>query len=177
MDHEIIRTEILYRGRAFDTQRVLTRMPDGREKHFDLVSHKRAVTLVPVDHDGNMYFVSQFRIGAGQMLDELPAGVVETGEDPAECAARELREETGMAARSLLPLGQLYLAPGYSTEFMYLYLATDLYPAPLRQDEDEFLSLKKYTVTEAFQMAEAGKIQDAKTLAALFLARCHLQNT
>ena len=90
-------------------------------------------------------------------------------------AAREVREETGMAAGSLQRIGDFYLAPGYSTEFMAVFLATELYPAPLQADADEFLEVEKVPVRQAYQMAESGQVPDAKSLAALLLARPHLE--
>ncbi len=90
---------------------------------------------------------------------------------PDICAAREMREETGMAAGTLKKLGEFYLAPGYSDEFMVVYLATELSDSPLDPDDDEFLSLETVPIVEAIQMAERGEIPDAKSLAALFLAK------
>jgi ADP-ribose pyrophosphatase len=167
-------SEHIYTGRAFGVRRVLVRLPDGKEKYYDLVDHARAITLVPVDDLGNIYFVRQFRIGSNSDLLELPAGLVEPGENPDDTAGREIREEIGMAAAHLLKLGEVFLAPGYSTEFLAIYLATGLYPAPLQADADEFLQVEAIPVSQAMLMAESGAIQDAKTLAALFLARPHL---
>ena len=90
---------------------------------------------------------------------------------PEACARREIREETGQAAGELRKLGEFFLAPGYSTEYMHVFLATDLHPDPLPGDQDEFLSVEAYPLAEVFQMVERGEIQDAKTLAALMLAR------
>ena len=92
-----------------------------------------------------------------------------------ECAAREIREETGMQAGKLEKVGEFYLAPGYSTEFMEVYLATNLTPNPLKADDDEFLQVEKMPVKEALKLAEKGGIPDAKSLAALLLARPHLE--
>ena len=106
---------------------------------------------------------------------ELPAGTREGNEPHEVCAAREIREETGMAAGKLERIGDFYLAPGYSTEFMAVFLATELTHNPLKPDADEFLQLEKIPIHKAIEMAEKGEMPDAKTLAALFLARTYLK--
>jgi len=171
MDFEHISSETIHHGRAFDVELAQVRLPDGKVRTYDLVRHTGAVTLVPLDDKGNVLFVRQFRVAAGRELLELPAGTLGRDENPDDCAARELREETGFAARSLVKLGELFLAPGYSTEYMHLYLASDLYPAPLEQDEDEYLNLVPIPVKEAYRMAREGEIHDAKSLAGLLLAQ------
>jgi len=175
MTFEKLHSETIYDGHTFSVEHLLTQLPDGHQKTYELVRHNESVSMVPVDSAGQIYFVIQYRIGASQNLLELPAGVLEPGEDPAEGARREVREETGLAAGKLLKLGEFYLAAGYSSELMHAFLATELYPAPLQADADEFLQLQKIPVQKAYEMAEAGQIRDSKTLAALLLARQYLQ--
>lgn len=170
MPAEYLGSENIYHGRAFNVQRDRVRMPDGREAHFDVVEHVGAVTLVPVDNAGNMYFVRQYRSGPRDTLLELPAGTLEPDEPHAVCAAREVREEIGMAADQLDLIGETWLAPGYSTEYMYFYLATGLYASPLDSDADEFLEIQAIPVREVYAMAYRGELKDGKTLAALLLA-------
>lgn len=174
MPFEFIRSETLLQGRAFRIRRDHLKTPDGRETKLDIIEHGGSVILVPLDENGNLLFVRQYRHAAGMDLLELPAGTLEAGEDPAVCAARELREETGFAADNIQKIGDFYLAPGYSTEFMHVYLAQALRHDPLEADADEFLSVEKIPVAEAFQMAEKGDMPDAKSLAALLLAKSHL---
>jgi len=174
MPFEFIRSETLLQGRAFRIRRDHLKTPDGRETRLDIIEHGGSVILVPLDENGNLLFVRQYRHAAGMDLLELPAGTLEAGEDPAVCAARELREETGFAADKIEKIGDFYLAPGYSTEFMHVYLAQNLRHDPLEADADEFLSVEKIPVAEAFQMAEKGKMPDAKSLAALLLAKSYL---
>lgn len=169
-DFETISSETKYQGRAFSIRQDRLRLPDGRETKLDVVEHTGAVTLIPVDEHGQIWFVRQYRHPAGETLLELPAGTLEPGEAPDVGALREVREETGMAAQTLELLGDFYLAPGYSTEHMYVYLATGLRDDPLQQDEDEFLSVEKIPLERVFQMAENGELKDAKSLAALMLA-------
>lgn len=175
MPFELIRSETLLKGRAFLIRRDTLKTPDGRETKFDIIEHGGSVIIVPVDKDGNLLFVRQYRHAAGQDLLELPAGTLDEGEDPAVCAAREIREETGMEAGLLKKVGEFYLAPGYSTEFMGVFLATNLKPNPLEADDDEFLKLEKIPLKEAIAMAERGEMPDAKSLAALLLARPYLE--
>jgi ADP-ribose pyrophosphatase len=175
MGFTIIKRKTIYEGRVFDVQKVLARLPDGREHEYDLVSHGGAVTLVPVDQDGKIWFVRQFRLGALQELLELPAGLMETDEPPEVSAGRELREEIGMAADQLRQLGQFYMAAGYSSEYMYVYLATGLHPSPLEQDEDEFLQVQAIPVKQVYEMVHANQVHDGKTLAALLLAEPFLK--
>ncbi|MBN2048455.1 MAG: NUDIX hydrolase [Anaerolineaceae bacterium] len=174
MTVEILDREECYQGRAFQVQRVRMRMPNGREPRYDLVIHPGAAVILPVDDAGRILFVRQYRLGAEQELLELPAGTLEDGEPPLECARREVREETGMAAREMVFLGDFYLTPGYSNEHLYIYLARGLYGAALDQDDDEFIDLVPIAAAEAYQMAARGEIRDGKTLAALLLAQSAL---
>ena len=175
MPFELLKSEVLMKGRAFAIRRDTLKTPDGRETKFEIIEHGGSVVLIPVDENGNVLLVRQYRHATQGELLELPAGTLDDDEDPEVCAAREIREETGMAARQLVRLGDFYLAPGYSTEFMVVYLATDLSFSPLEADADEFLSVKKVPVVEAIQMAERGEMPDAKSLAALFLAKPSLK--
>ena len=160
-----------FQGRVFDVRSDQVQLPDGQITHLDVVVHGGAVVAVPVDMEGNLWFVRQYRHAAGVTLLELPAGSLEEGEDLFACVQRELQEEIGMSARHLEKIGAFYLAPGYSTELLHIFLARDLSPAPLPGDADEFLQVEKYPLTEAYAMAANGTIQDAKSLASLFLAR------
>jgi len=175
MPFELLHSETLLKGRAFLIRRDTLKTPDGRETKFDIIEHGGSVIIVPIDKDGNLLFVRQYRHAAGMDLLELPAGTLEHGEDPAVCAAREIREETGFAADKIEKIGDFYLAPGYSTEFMHVFLAQELRHDPLEADADEFLSVEKLSYAEAIQMVERGGMPDAKSLAALLLAKSHLQ--
>jgi ADP-ribose pyrophosphatase len=149
--------------------------PDERETKLEIIEHSGSVVIIPIDENGNVLLVRQYRHATGGDLLELPAGTLEENENPEVCAAREIREETGMAAREFTKLGEFYLAPGYSTELMVVFLARGLSHDPLEADADEFLSVESVPIVEAIQMAERGEIPDAKSLAALFLAKPSLQ--
>ncbi len=169
--------ENVYRGRAFSVRRDEVQLPNQRTMHVDVIEHPGAVAILPVDSKGHILFVQQYRHATGRELLELPAGTLDADEPPETCAAREIREETGFAAGKLVKLGEFFLAPGYSTEYMVVYLATELRPAPLPKDQDEFISLEAIPVDQAYQMAYSGKMMDGKSLAALLLARPFLQKS
>jgi ADP-ribose pyrophosphatase len=175
MPFELLKSEIIYPGRTFTIRRDHLRLPDGRTTKFDIVEHHGSVVLIPIDERGNLLFVRQYRHAAGKALLELPAGTLDEGEAPEVCARREVREETGMAADQIQLIGGFFLAPGYSTEYMYVYLATSLRQDPLQADDDEFLQVEAFPLAEALKMAENGEIPDSKSLAALLLARPHLE--
>jgi len=175
MPFELLRSETLIQGRAFNVKRDTLKTPDNRETKLEIVEHEGSVVLLPLDDEGNLLFVRQYRHAVRGDLLELPAGTRNREEPFEECAAREIREETGMKAGKLQKLGEFYTVPGYSTEFMAVFFATRLQDDPLQADDDEFLQLERIPVKNAFEMAERGELQDAKSLAALFLARPHLE--
>ncbi len=175
MKFELIQSETTYQGRAFSVRRDHVRTPGGSTVKLDIIEHTGSVILIPVDETGMMHFVRQYRHAAGIDMLELPAGTLEPGEPPAEAAGREIREEIGLAAGSLREIGSFYLAPGYSTELMHVFLATDLKDDPLDPDDDEYLSVEKIPVGEALRMAENAEMQDAKSIAALLLARPYIK--
>ena len=174
MKFELLKSEVTYEGRAFTVRRDHLLTPSGNTVKYDIIKHIGSVILIPIDSDGQIYFVRQYRHAAELELLELPAGTLEPNEPPIEAAAREIREETGMASANLKEIGSFYLAPGYSTELMHVFMATELTHDPLDPDADEYLSVEKMPLAEALHLAESGQMQDAKSLAALLLAKTYL---
>jgi 8-oxo-dGTP pyrophosphatase MutT (NUDIX family) len=175
MPFEFIKSEILLQGRTFKVRRDTLKTPDGHETRLEIIEHGGSVVLVPLDGDGNILFIRQYRHATGGELLELPAGTRDAEEPYEECAGREIREETGMEAGRLQKVGEFYLAPGYSSEFMAVFLATDLKHNPLDPDEDEFLQVEKIPVKDVTAMFLRGDAPDSKSLAAWLLARPYLE--
>ncbi len=174
MSTQINAGKTVYASSLFEVKHIEVVLPDGSHKTYELIEIQSAVTILPLDEDNNVFFVEQFRIGANKTLLELPAGKMEHGEAPNLTAQRELREETGMDAGKITPLGNFYMTPGYASEYMYSFLATGLFPSPLTPDADEFLNVRKIPLEKVMQMVDSGEFEDGKTLAALMLARNHL---
>lgn len=172
---ETVHSKQIHRGRVFDVRQDQVRLPNGTLTTLEIIDHPGAVVLVPVDSDENVWLIKQYRHAVGIELLELPAGVSESGEAMEDSARRELREEIGMQADSLRLLGEFFIAPGYSTENLYIYLATDLQPNPLPGDEDEFIQVVPTPSRTVFDLVKRGEIRDAKTLAALMLAQPYLE--
>jgi len=165
-----LKSEHIFHGRAFNVRVDEVEYAPGRTHRIEVVEHSGAVTLVPVDAEGRVWFIRQYRHAVAETMLELPAGTLHPAEDPALGAQRELQEEIGRRAGVLERLASFYLAPGYSTELMHAYLATDLSPAPLPPDEDEAIVTAPLSLAEAMQAVARGEVRDAKSLAALFAA-------
>ena len=175
MPFKLITSENLLQGRNFKVRRDTLKTPDGRETKLEIIEHGGSVVLVPVDSEENILFVRQYRHATGKEILELPAGTRDEEEPFEVCAAREIREETGMEAGRLQKVGEFYLAPGYSSEFMAVFLATDLKHNPLNPDDDEFLQVEKVPLQEVTAMFERGGVPDSKSLAAWLLAKPYLE--
>jgi ADP-ribose pyrophosphatase len=171
MTPRVLKTETLYRGRALALRLDEVEYAPGRSTRLEIVEHAEAVVVLPLDEDRNIWFVRQYRHPAGRELLELPAGILPAGESPAAGARRELQEEIGMTAGTLDRLLSFWLAPGYSTEYMHVFLATQLSPAPLAQDEDEVITVEKVPLAQALKMAlDDHQVCDAKTSLGLLAA-------
>lgn len=166
-----VSSQPIYTGRVFRLESDVVQLPDGQRMVRDIVRHPGAVAIVPIDHDGKIVMVRQYRYAAGRTLLEIPAGTLEPGEDPDECAVRELQEETGYRPGQMRKIGGIYVAPSYDTEFIHLYLATDLSEAKLEGDNDEFIEVVRLTWDEALAQIRSGAIADGKTISGVLLAR------
>ena len=157
----------LYHGRILNLRvdKVLT--PSGRDAVREVVEHAPAVAVLPVDTDGTIYLIRQYRYAVGDEILEIPAGLVEPGEDFERCAERELQEEIGFFPGKLQEIGRMYNSPGFCTEKLTIYLATELKPSKLPGDDDEFIRPHPISVKEARGLIKEGKIVDGKTFAAL----------
>ena len=164
----------IFSGRAINLWLEQVEYPDGRKVSIEVLKHPGSIGILPLDDQGLIWFVRQYRHPTGGMLLELPAGTLEAGEDPQSTAERELREEIGMAAQTITPIGGFYLAPGYSTEFMHLFLATGLSPDALEHDPGEYIEVEKYPVEDVYRMLDRGEIIDGKSVAILGLMRARL---
>ncbi len=136
---------------------------------LEVIEHPGAVLLVAVDDRDRVFLVRQYRHPVERVLLELPAGTIDEGESPEACAERELREETGFRPRSLQRMGGFFLSPGYSNEYIHLFLATDLEEAPLDTGDEDDLRALGVSWSEALRLVDSGEIQDAKSIAALLL--------
>ncbi len=170
MGERVLSSESIYKGRILELKVFDVELPSGRETRREIVEHPGAVAMVPLLDGGKVALVIQFRLAAGVELLEIPAGTLRRGEDPVECARRELIEEIGYEAGSLEPLAEFFLAPGYSTELMRLYLARDLRRVGQRLDADEQIRVVEMDMADAWGLVERGGIRDAKTIVGLALA-------
>jgi ADP-ribose pyrophosphatase len=164
---KLLDSKYAYQGRRINLRIDAIELPSGRKTTREIVEHSNCVAIVVVDAAANVILVRQYRSAAGQALLEIPAGVVKTDESPLVCAHRELREETGHLARKMEELGGFYTSPGYSTEYLYLYLATELEPAPEAWDADEIMDIVRVPLADIPEMIASGEICDAKTLVGL----------
>lgn len=167
MNEQSVSKRAIYDGRVIHVELHDVQLNNGRVATRELVRHPGAVAIVPLDAAGNVVMVQQFRFAAGRVLLEIPAGTLEPNEDPDVCAERELREETGYRPGRLEKLGGIYVAPGYTTEFIHLYLATDLIEDPLAMDADEDIHTVRMSLEEALRKIEHGEIVDGKSATAL----------
>ncbi len=167
MGEEITRSQYLYRGKVIRVRLDDVRLSNKHVTVREIVEHRGAVAIVALDAEGRVVLVRQYRYAAARDLIEIPAGTLEEGEDPALCATRELKEETGYLAGQWEPLGYLYSSPGFSTEKMYLYLARQLTMTEASPEEDESITTLHVPFAEALEMIERGEIVDAKSIVGL----------
>lgn len=172
----VVASRVVHRGRYLTFRVDTVERVDGTTAERDVAGHPGAVTIVAIDPDDRVLLIRQWRSPTGGALLELPAGTLDVAddgsvEDPDEAAARELEEETGFRAARWRRIGSFWTAPGFATELMHLYLATDLSPADedgrLGPDDDEHLELRAVPWREAVASAERGEIADAKSLVGL----------
>ncbi len=170
---ETLSSKTVYKGAIFDV-----RVDDVREGEIeyqrDVVVHGGSAVVIPVFEDETVGLVRQYRHAAGKFLLEIPAGSLEDGEDPEIGALRELEEETGYRASKIEKLTEFYVSPGFLTEKMHLFLATELTQTQQNLDDDEIVELIRLPLPEALKMTRDGRIQDAKTIIALMLCQKEL---
>ena len=159
-----------FTGRVFKVDVLDVVLPDNSTSKREIVYHNGGAAVVAIDDDKNVYMVKQFRIATGREMLEIPAGKLDAGEDPMECATRELTEETGMKAENVKWLCSYYATPGYCTEKLHIYLARGLTQYAPHRDEGEFLHIVKMPLAEVVQMIKDGKIQDGKTINGILAA-------
>ena len=166
----------IYRGRVVDLRLEEVRLPNGASVALELLRHKGASAVAAVDEHGRVVLIRQYRHAAGGYLWELPAGVLATeAEPPADCARRELREEAGLAARTLEPLGVMLTTPGFCDERIHLFLARGLRAGAGEQGADEVIAeVARVPLARALAMVRGGEIIDAKTICGLHLAAAAL---
>ena len=165
-----VESQQVYQGRIVTLRVDTVRLPSGRLTTREIAEHSESVCMVPLDEQGNVLMVRQFRKPAGAELLEVPAGGVEPGEEPQAAALRELQEEIRFTAGTLRLLAEFWVTPGWSTEYMYVYLATGLQPASLSPDYDENISVERVPLAQVQEMIHEGQIKDGKSIAALLLA-------
>lgn len=170
---QLIKQKLLYRGRKFNYEVIRLRLPNGAEGDWECVRHPGGALAIPVTPDGKLVLVRQYRFAAQGRLLEFPAGTVEPDEDPATTIKREVEEETGYRAHQWRSLGKFFLAPGYSDEIIYAFLAQDLekLETPPAQDDDEDIEVVLMTPQELEQAILQGDPVDAKSISSFMLAR------
>ncbi len=158
----------LYKGKVIHLSKERLTLPNGETTELEVIRHPGAAAIVPLLADKRVVMIKQYRHAVGQFLWEVPAGTINPGESPIECAKRELPEEVGYRARAFQELGEIFPVPGYSDEHIYIFLATGLIPGRQDLDADEVLDVKPIPVEETLGMIKRGEIRDAKTIIALF---------
>lgn len=161
-------SKLIYDGRAIKLRVDTVQLPGGRETTREVVEHSDVVVMVVVDEEDNVLLVKQYRTPPEKELLEIPAGGIDDGERPEDAVRRELREETGYLPKKVQRLGGFYSAPGYCTEYLHLYLATELVPSRLFAEDTEEISLVRVPLSEVPDLILSGALCDSKSIAGLF---------
>jgi ADP-ribose diphosphatase len=164
-----------YTGRIIAVDTDTVRFPDGSTGELDMIRHPGASAVVPFlsdleGDDPQLLLIKQYRYAAEQYLYEVPAGRLEPGEDPRDCAIRELREEAGCTAKTMELLTTIYTTPGFTDERIHLYMATGLERGDTAHEADEFMTVETVTLSQALRLIEEGTISDGKTVVAILFA-------
>ena len=167
MGERTLSSQLIYDGRAVKLRVDTVRMTSGRETTREIVEHSDCVAIIAIDDSNNILLVNQFRKSVEKELLEIPAGGIEPGEDPVTTVRRELQEETGYLPRKIERLGGFYSTPGYCTEYLYLYLATDLITSQLYAEDTESIRLVRVPISQIPSLITSGSICDAKSIAGL----------
>lgn len=175
LTEKTVDSEIRYQGVIVTVRMDQAELPNGRIARREVVEHPGGVAILPLDEKHQVLTVRQYRYPFGQVLLEIPAGKMEPGEDPRQCALRELHEEVGAVPQELVDLGALYLSPGFCNEVLHLYLAQGLSVGESSPDEDEFLELERIPLEELVRQVMSGQIKDAKTVAAVLKTKILLE--
>lgn len=166
---ETLSSKVVYSGRAVRLRVDDIKLPDGRQTSREVVEHGDCVAVIPLDADGNVLLVRQFRKPVEKDLLEIPAGCIDPGEEPVATVRREMREETGYLPRKIEKLGGFYASPGYCTEYLHLYLANDLVPDRLQAEDTDSIELVRVPLSRIAGLIASGDICDAKSIAGLLL--------
>lgn len=169
LEEKLIEAEAGFLGRLVKVYVETVRLPNGEIGRREIVRHPGAVAVVALTAQQEVLLVKQYRGAARQVMLEIPAGTLEPDEDPVAAAIRELQEETGLKPGKIEPLAGEFTAPGYTTEFIHIYLATELTDSPLEPDTDEFIEMVRVPFDEALHQVESGKLQDGKTIIGLLM--------
>ena len=161
--------DVAWTGRIFNVNRLQVELPDGRRALRDVVRHPGAVAIVALTEEGRICLVRQYRTALGRVTVEIPAGKLAAGEDPLECANRELLEETGMVAERMAFLTTIASSDGFCDELIHIYMATGLTFAKSSPDDDEFINVDLVEVSELVDAVLDGRIEDAKTVVGALL--------
>ena len=156
-------SDMVYDGKIIKVYRDDALLPNGMTAHREVVHHIGAVAVLAIDKDENAYFVNQYRYPVQKELFEVPAGKMELGEIPLECAKRELKEECGVEAEKWTELGPIYTTPGFTDEIIWLFVAEELSEVNQQLDDDEFLNVEKLPLKDVFDKVVKGTVPDAKT--------------
>ncbi len=167
MNEETIDSKLIYEGKILNLRVDTVKGPKGVTQR-EIIDHSEAVTIIPFQKPNRIYLIHQFRKPTEQVLIELPAGCMEPNEDPIIAAERELKEETGFLADSLIKVGEMYMAPGFCNEYMHFYIAEGLQPGETNMDIDEYMELKEYKLEDLKEMIKEKKIIDAKTVLGVY---------
>lgn len=162
-----LRSVTRYEGVVIDVRLDIARLPDGSTALREVVEHPGGVAVLPLEDDGTVWCVRQYRYPFAETLLEIPAGRLEPGEDPEHAARRELSEETGLTCDTLLPLGKQYATPGYCGEVLHVYLARGLHRGEAHPDDGEFLNIERHTISELMELALSDRLPDVKTAVAV----------
>ena len=170
-----VKSSRVYTGKIVSLDLDSVRFPDGSVGELEMIRHSGASAIVPFlsdpqGEDPQVLMIRQYRYAANGYLYEIPAGRLDKGESPRDCAARELKEETGCTAEHFDPLLTIYTTPGFTDERIHLFMATGLVAGETKHEVDEFLDLHPMRLSRALEMVEAGEIQDAKTVIGLLFA-------